>query len=76
MIWVLARTLKRVLGEVSDQWLPVAAGLSGALAAMLIHGLVDHSFFLVDLAFIFYLMLGTAVWLDNLPIAPKISGQS
>ena len=43
---------------------------------MLIHGLVDHSFFLVDLAFAFYLMLGIVIWLDNLPHAPKIIGQS
>jgi len=76
MIWVLARTLKRALAKVPVQWMPVAAGFSGALAAMLVHGLVDHSFFLVDLAFSFYLMLGTAVWLDNLPIAPKITTQS
>ena len=76
MILILARTLKRVLGKVSDAWLSVAAGFSGALTAMLIHGLVDHSFFLVDLAFAFYLMLGMAVWLDNLSLAPKITGQS
>ena len=76
MIWVLARTLKRVVGKVSKQWLPTAVGLSGALAAMLVHGLVDHSFFLVDLAFSFYIILGIADWLDILPIAPKITGQS
>ena len=76
MIWVLARTLKRVVGKVSNQWLPAAVGFSGALAAMLVHGLVDHSFFLVDLAFSFYIILGIAVWLDILPIAPKITGQS
>jgi hypothetical protein len=39
----------------------VAAGLAGALAAVLAHGLVDHSFFLVDLAFVFYLILGVSV---------------
>jgi hypothetical protein len=76
MIWVLARTLKRALAKMTVQWLPVAAGFMGALAAMLVHGLVDHSFFLVDLAFSFYLMMGTAVWLDKLPIAPKITRQS
>ncbi len=76
MIFVLARTFKGVLGKVSEQWLPVAVGLSGALTVMLVHGLVDHSFFLVDLAFGFYMMIGTAVWLDNLPIAPKITWQS
>ncbi|MDX1413911.1 MAG: O-antigen ligase family protein [Candidatus Promineifilaceae bacterium] len=76
MIVVLVRVLRDVLGKVPNLWLPVAAGISGALGAMLIHGLVDHSFFLVDLAFVFYLMLGTAVWLDNLPLGPKITGQS
>jgi hypothetical protein len=32
---------------------------------MLVHGLVDNSFFLVDLAFVFMWMLGTAVWLER-----------
>ena len=76
LVWELFRTLRKVHQHVTPVWLPVVVGLSGALAAMLAHGLVDHSFFLVDLAFVFYLMLGTAVWLDNLPIAPKISEQS
>ena len=49
----------------SAEWLAVAAGLAGALAAMLAHGLVDHSFFLADLAFVFFLILGVAVWLEN-----------
>ncbi len=75
MIFILARTLKRALNQVPPIWLPIAAGLSGALAAMLVHGLVDHSFFLVDLAFAFYLMLGIAVWLDNLSLGPKIIRQ-
>ncbi|MFL7837477.1 MAG: O-antigen ligase family protein [Candidatus Promineifilaceae bacterium] len=76
LIFNLTRTLSHNLKSVPAKWLPVAAGFSGGLAAMLIHGLVDHSFFLVDLAFSFYLMLGTAVWLDNLFNAPKIAGQS
>ena len=76
LIFTLARTLYNAVKSSPARWLPVAAGFSGSLAAMLVHGLVDHSFFLVDLAFSFYLMLGTAVWLDNLPIGPKITGQS
>jgi O-antigen ligase len=76
LIFTLARTLTRDLKSTPARWFPVAAGFSGSLAAMLVHGLVDHSFFLVDLAFSFYLMLGIAVWLDNLSIAPKIAGQS
>ncbi len=37
---------------------PLAVGLLGLMAAMLAHGLVDHSFFLVDLAFAFMLATG------------------
>lgn len=76
LIFTLARTLNNDLKSAPLKWLPIVAGFSGSLATMLVHGLVDHSFFLVDLAFSFYLMLGTAVWLDNLSIAPKIAGQS
>lgn len=65
LIVELWRNLRRALHRATPAWLPVAAGFSGALAAMLAHGLVDHSFFLVDLAFAFYLMLGTAVWLTD-----------
>ncbi len=76
LIISLARTLIRNLRSAPERWLPVAAGFSGSLATMVSHGLVDHSFFLVDLAFSFFLMLGTAVWLDNMFNAPKIAGQS
>lgn len=56
--WLLWQARRRV----SPLWLPVVVGFGGALIDILAHGLVDHSFFLVDLAFVFYLMLGTAVW--------------
>uniref|UniRef100_UPI0035AE0CC6 O-antigen ligase family protein n=1 Tax=Promineifilum sp. TaxID=2664178 RepID=UPI0035AE0CC6 len=67
MVWEGGRALFRAVRRADAEWLPVAAGLSGALAAMLAHGLVDHSFFLVDLAFVFYLILGIAVWLNANP---------
>jgi O-antigen ligase len=57
--------LWRLPGRVTAVWLPAAVGLGGGLVHMLLHGIVDHSFFLVDLAYAFYLMLGTAVWLEN-----------
>ncbi len=41
----------------------VGVGLAGLLAAVLAHGLVDHSFFLVDLAFVFMLACGLAAQL-------------
>jgi hypothetical protein len=42
---------------------PYAVGLIGAFAALLVHGLVDHTFFLIDLAYAFYLLAATALWL-------------
>ena len=69
LIGEAALALRRALRRVGAAWLPVAAGLAGGLAAMLAHGLVDHSFFLVDLAFVFYLILGSAVWLATEPAA-------
>ncbi len=66
LIVTLARMLWRLRPTVSAEWLPVVVGLGAALADMVFHGLVDHSFFLVDLAFAFYLLLGTAVWLQSL----------
>ncbi|HIE37536.1 MAG TPA: hypothetical protein EYP77_00405 [Anaerolineae bacterium] len=38
----------------------LALGLMGGMADVLAHGLVDHSFFLIDLAFAFFLFLGLA----------------
>lgn len=65
LIWTLARRLRRLVETVRDAWRPVVMGLAGALAQMLAHGLVDHSFFLVDLAFTFFLMLGLTIWLEE-----------
>jgi hypothetical protein len=39
----------------------------GAFAALLAHSLVDHAFFLIDLAYAFYLLAALAVWLDTSP---------
>ena len=60
-----ARALWLAVRRSDAAWRPVAVGLAGGLAAMLAHGLVDHSFFLVDLAFVFYLLLGVGVWLAS-----------
>jgi O-antigen ligase len=65
LLWRLGRLLHRVMTAVDATRRPIAVGLGGAFAAMLAHGLVDHSFFLVDLAFAFYLMLATAVSLQR-----------
>jgi hypothetical protein len=63
--WSLARQLWSLPRRAAPAWQSVAAGLAAGFAAMLAHGLVDHSFFLVDLSFVFYLFLGVAVWLGQ-----------
>lgn len=65
MIWMLVRSLRKAQRKPSDVWTPVVIGLGGMLADMVAHGLVDHSFFLVDLAFAFFLMLAMAVRLSD-----------
>ena len=65
MMGTLGSLLWRVEKRATAVWKPVAVGFGGAFVAMLAHGLVDHSFFLVDLAYLFYLMLATAVWLNK-----------
>lgn len=65
LFWELVQRLRRLPSTVSEPWKPVAFGLAGALAQTVAHGLVDHSFFLVDLAFTFYLLLATAIWLQK-----------
>jgi O-antigen ligase len=67
MVAWLIRLLRRLGEKVTAVWQPIVIGLSAALIDILVHGLVDHSFFLVDLAFAFYLLLGTAVWLQSHP---------
>ncbi|MBE2220350.1 MAG: O-antigen ligase family protein [Anaerolineae bacterium] len=59
------RRLWRKAAGVTAVWQPILVGFGGALVAILFHGLVDHSFFLVDLAYGFMLILGTAVWLEK-----------
>jgi O-antigen ligase len=57
-VWQAARDRE------SAHW-PLTLGLAGALTHLLLHGLVDHSLFLVDLAFSFYLLLGLSLWLNR-----------
>jgi putative inorganic carbon (HCO3(-)) transporter len=53
-VWLVVRFLRRALTQ-PRSW--VVAGAMGAMADMLAHGLVDNSYFLVDLAFLFWLIL-------------------
>ena len=64
LFWEAARAVVQAVRRSDAVWQPVAVGLAGSLAAILAHGLVDHSFFLVDLAFVFYLIMAVAVRLS------------
>ncbi|HET6446370.1 MAG TPA: O-antigen ligase family protein, partial [candidate division Zixibacteria bacterium] len=67
-IWMIVSFLWiaiRIQSMVHRLWRPMAIGILGSLVYMLFHGLVDHSFFLVDLAYCFYLLLGLVVWLES-----------
>jgi hypothetical protein len=41
----------------------LALGLMGSMVNFLAHGLVDASYFVIDLAFAFFLTLGVVEWL-------------
>jgi O-antigen ligase len=66
--WQVAWRLYRHLPE--GQTRALTLGLMASMAAGLSHGLVDNSFFLVDLAFIFFLTLGV---IGKLAILSEIS---
>ncbi len=57
-VWLLVRfwrSARARLATGTDAW--IAAGALGAMAETLVHGLLDNSYFLVDLAFLFWLIL-------------------
>lgn len=65
LFWQFLSLIRRAINKIDLGWTPMAVGLAGVAADMLGHGLVDHAFFLVDLAFAFYLMLAIAIWLNQ-----------
>jgi O-antigen ligase len=65
LFWLAFKQLWVAYQRLTTVWRPLALGLLGALIHTIAHGLVDHSFFLVDLSFAFYLILATAHWLEK-----------
>jgi putative inorganic carbon (HCO3(-)) transporter len=58
--WRLALPLRRLT---KPDHRALALGLMGSMVNFLAHGLVDGSFFFIDLAFAFFLTLGVVQWL-------------
>jgi len=52
----------RELGEAVDRR-ALAIGLMGSMVDFLAHGMVDASYFVIDLAYVFFLTLGLVQWL-------------
>jgi O-antigen ligase len=61
--WRHAFRLRRSIGLSSAN--PLLLGVMGAMAASLIHGLVDNSYFLEDLSLVFWLLFGYVSWLTT-----------
>jgi O-antigen ligase len=59
LVVIFVRRARRAPRTRPALWL--VAGAVGAMTDMLVHGLVDNSYFLVDLAFVFWMMLATVL---------------
>ncbi len=66
----LFRARNRLRGDVFA--LALCAGAMGAMADFLAHGLVDNSYFVVDLAYAFCLLLALAAWLSTMHVADSV----
>ncbi|HET6316877.1 MAG TPA: O-antigen ligase family protein [Chloroflexota bacterium] len=58
-VWLVVRFSRLAFSSEQRGWL--VAGAVGAMADTLVHGLIDQSYFLVDLAFVFWLTLSLLV---------------
>ncbi len=65
LFYGLGHHLNNGIKSLDGKWWALSIGMTGALIDIVFHGLVDHSFFLVDLAFVFMWLLGTAVTLQT-----------
>ena len=63
----------RVARRVPAPERPLAYGLAGAMVAALAHGVVDHSFFLPELAAVFWVLAAAVYLLRAFPSEPPPS---
>jgi O-antigen ligase len=65
LFWSYARVVYKLPRTLTSNWRPIAIGLIAVLVYIVVHGLVDHSLFLVDLSFVFFFLLAIGVWLQE-----------
>ncbi len=58
LFWLQIAYWRKAWNLYKSQFDPLVLGLMGSMVVFLAHGLVDNSYFLVDLAFIFFLVVG------------------
>lgn len=68
-LWLIVHWGKQLFSlfqqTIPSEWQPILVGLMGACTHLIVHGLVDHSLFIVDLAFSFYFLLALTQWLTD-----------
>ncbi len=73
ILWILFELARRWLSLWKSKLAPweraALAGIAGAMIDMVAHGMVDNSYFLVDLAFFFWLAVGIITVLQGRSIA-------
>ena len=52
--------------DLSRYYQALVLGLMASMVDFLVHGLIDNSYFLVDLAFVFFLTVGVVVRLEKI----------
>lgn len=70
LFWRAAVTVSKTSRQVDGLLYAMALGLSGSMAALLAHGLVDNSVFVIDLAFLFMFQLAAMMRLKQLARTP------
>ncbi len=71
VFWRHATSVIRTYRQGDSLLFAMALGLSGSMAALLAHGLVDNSVFVIDLAFIFMFQLAGMMRLSQLASGPE-----
>ncbi len=66
LFWRKAMAVSRAFRQGDSLLYALALGLSGSMAALLAHGLVDNSVFVIDLAFLFMFQLAAMIRLGQL----------
>ena len=64
--WRRAQRIIASLATLDKHVVALSLGLIGSMAALLAHGLIDNSVFVIDLAFIFAFQLALAVRLSEI----------